>query len=150
MPQSIYFAGPLFHVYERQYIDECAAKLRAAGHTVFVPHQQQWEPPLTPARVFAKDMGGVKGATVILAILDGVQVDDGTACEIGIFWGLAQSDPSKKLIIGLSTDNRRIRKRDAGTSLDFNLFIEGCVRDRGVIVFSIDEAMAQLEALESK
>lgn len=149
MPQSIYFAGPLFHPYERHYIDECANRLREKGHQVFVPHQQQWEPPLTPERVFAKDCGGVKGATVIVAILDGVQVDDGTACEIGLFWGLAQHDPTKRLIIGLSTDARRLRKRDEGRSLDFNLFVEGCVRERGVILYSIDEVLAQLEQLEA-
>lgn len=99
MPQSIYLAGPLFMPYERAYISECAVKLRAKGHKVFVPHENQWEPPLTWKQVFTKDMGGVHGATVIVSILDGVQVDDGTACEIGIFWGLAQSDPTKKRMV---------------------------------------------------
>jgi nucleoside 2-deoxyribosyltransferase len=35
----IYFAGPLFTPYERNYIDQCAAKLRAEGFEVFVPHE---------------------------------------------------------------------------------------------------------------
>jgi len=35
---KIYFAGPLFTPYERSFIDECAAVLRADGFEVFVPH----------------------------------------------------------------------------------------------------------------
>ncbi len=37
----IYFAGPLFTPYERGYIDECAAQLRADGFEVFVPHEHE-------------------------------------------------------------------------------------------------------------
>ena len=36
-------------------------------------------------------------------------VDDGTACEIGIFYALMQADPSKKGILGLLTDLRGTR-----------------------------------------
>jgi nucleoside 2-deoxyribosyltransferase len=41
MSFHVYFAGPLFTPYERGYIDDCAMKLRAAGMTVFVPHEQK-------------------------------------------------------------------------------------------------------------
>ena len=37
----IYFAGPLFTPYERSFIDECAAALRADGFEVFVPHEHE-------------------------------------------------------------------------------------------------------------
>jgi nucleoside 2-deoxyribosyltransferase len=149
MAQRIYFAGPLFMPYERQFISECAARLRQMGHEVFVPHENKWEGPIGPELVFEKDMSGLGPATVIVAILDGVQVDDGTACEIGIFWGQSQHNPDKRLLIGLSTDSRRLRKRDQGASLDLNLFVEGCIRDKGVIVHSIDEVIAELMKLEA-
>ena len=35
---TIYFAGPPFTPYERGFIDECAAQLRADGLEAFVPH----------------------------------------------------------------------------------------------------------------
>lgn len=149
MPQRIYLAGPLFMPYERQFISECAARLRQMGHEVFVPHENKWEGTLTPKVVFDKDMSGLGPATVIVAILDGVQVDDGTACEIGIFWGSAQHNPEKKLIIGLCTDSRRLKKRDQGVPLEVNLFVEGCIRDKGVIVHSIDEVISELMKLEA-
>ena len=54
----------------------------------------------------------------MLAILDGSAVDDGTACEIGMFHALMQSDDSKKGIVGLLTDIRGRR----GESIGVNLF----------------------------
>lgn len=148
MPQRIYLAGPLFMPYERQFISELAARLREMGHELFVPHENKWPGQLTPQIVFEKDMSGLAPATVIVAIVDGVQVDDGTAAEIGIFWGMAQHDASKQKIIALCTDSRRIRKRDEGQPLDLNLFVEGCIRDKGVIVHSVEEVVAELQKLE--
>jgi hypothetical protein len=78
----------------------------------------------------------------MLAILDGSSVDDGTACEIGMFHALMQSDPSKKGIVGLHTDIRGSR----GESTGLNLFVQGVIEDAGRIVGTIDEARAVLEA----
>jgi len=72
----------------------------------------------------------------MLAILDGPMVDDGTACEIGMFHALMQADPSKKGIVGLLTDIRGAR----GESTGVNLFVQGVIEDVGTIVGSIDEA----------
>ena len=97
----IYFAGPLFTPYERGYIDECAAQLRADGFEVFVPHEHELaQTDTTAGWIFAKDMDGLGPADAVLALLDGPTVDDGTACEIGIFYALMQSDPAKKGVIG--------------------------------------------------
>ena len=72
----------------------------------------------------------------MVAILDGPAVDDGTACEIGMFHALMQSDPSKKGIVGLLTDIRGMR----GESSGLNLFVQGAIEDVGCIVASIEEA----------
>ena len=45
---KVYFAGPLFTPYERAYIDDCAAQIRAAGIKVFVPHEIPLPDPVTP------------------------------------------------------------------------------------------------------
>ena len=89
----IYFAGPLFTPYERSFIDECAARLRGEGIEVFVPHENALALPDTrPATIFAKDWTGLSTADAVVALLDGPMVDDGTACEIGIFYALMQND----------------------------------------------------------
>ena len=142
---KIYFAGPLFTPYERGYIDECAARLRAEGFDVFVPHEHELaQSHTTPDWIFAKDMEGLGSANAVLALLDGPMVDDGTACEIGIFYALMQSDPTKKGVVGLLTDLRGSR----GESSGINLFVEGCIEATGGdVVSSFDDALAALRRL---
>jgi nucleoside 2-deoxyribosyltransferase len=138
----IYFAGPLFTPYERGYIDDCAAKLRAEGFDVFVPHEHELaQSDTTPGWIFEKDLDGLGPANAVLALLDGPTVDDGTACEIGIFYAQMQTDPSKKGVVGLLTDLRGTR----GESNSVNLFVEGCIEATGGrIVHSFDEALELL------
>jgi|SRR5262245_12204291 len=138
----IYFAGPLFTPYERGYIDDCAARLRDEGFDVFVPHEHELaELTTSPDEIFAKDWQGLEPADAVLALLDGPIVDDGTACEIGIFYALMQSNPEKRGIIGLLTDLRGTR----GESNGLNLFVEGCIRaSGGEIVHDLDDAVVLL------
>ena len=78
----------------------------------------------------------------MVAILDGPSVDDGTACEIGMFHALMQSNSSKKGIVGLLTDIRGTR----GEATGVNLFVQGAIEDVGRIVASIEEACDVLRA----
>jgi hypothetical protein len=98
---------------------------------------------VSAAWIFAEDRPGVEGADAMVAILDGPSVDDGTACEIGMFHALMQSDDSKKGIVGLLTDIRGLR----GESTGINLFVQGVIEDAGVIVDSFDAAHAALRRL---
>jgi nucleoside 2-deoxyribosyltransferase len=139
----VYFAGPLFTPYERSYFDECAARLRSAGIEVFVPHENALAAGDTsPATIFQKDWDGLVTADAVVALLDGPLVDDGTACEIGIFYALMQSDPAKKGIVGLLTDLRSTLGHE-GHGL--NLFVEGCIDAGGRIVGSVDEVVEVLD-----
>ena len=145
---KVYFAGPLFTPYERAFIDECAVQLRAAGFDVFVPHEHELalDGTVTAERIFAKDWAALSEANAVLAILDGPVIDDGTACEIGIFYGLMQDDPSKVGIVGMSHDIRY--QRDSareGEVKGLNLFVVGCIEAVGTIVTSLDEAQATLD-----
>ncbi len=82
----VYFAGPLFTPYERSFIDECAGRLRADGIDVFVPHENALAAgDMSAATISAKDWKSLSDADAVVAVLDGPMVDDGTACEIGIF-----------------------------------------------------------------
>jgi nucleoside 2-deoxyribosyltransferase len=145
---KIYFAGPLFTPYERGFIDECAAQLRAAGFDVFVPHEHELalDGTVTAERIFAKDWAGLSEANAVLALLDGPAIDDGTACEVGIFFALMRSDPAKKGVVGLVTDLRACRDSNReGEIKGLNLFVVGCIEAAGTIVTSLDEAQAVLE-----
>jgi hypothetical protein len=76
----------------------------------------------------------------MLAILDGPMVDDGTACEIGMFHALMQRDDSKRGVVGLLTDLRGLR----GETHGINLFVKGVIEDAGEIVESFDGALEVL------
>jgi nucleoside 2-deoxyribosyltransferase len=138
----VYLAGPLFTPYERSYIDECAARLRADGIDVFVPHENALAAgDTTAATIFRKDWDGLAGANAVVAVLDGPMVDDGTACEIGIFYALMQGDPAKKGVVGILTDLRSTRGHE-GHGL--NLFVLGCVEAAGKVCGSMEEVLAVL------
>ena len=145
----IYLAGPLFSEAERAYLDELASRLRANGHEVFVPHEQFTDEivELDAARVFRVDLAGVRAANLLFAWLDGPMVDDGTACEIGIFSELvASGDPRYVGIVGLATDLRILRRR--GTPGDgINLFVAGAVAANGEMTWSVDDALAAVDRL---
>jgi nucleoside 2-deoxyribosyltransferase len=143
----IYLAGPIFTPYERAFLDDCASRLRAEGFDVFVPHEQGLVGlDAAPAAVFAVDAGGVESADAVLAVLDGPAVDDGTACEIGLFHGLKQRDPQRKGVVGLLTDLRAERRGEFAT----NLFVRGCIEaGGGAVVNSLDDALAILHGWES-
>lgn len=135
----VYFAGPLFTPYERSFIDDCASRLRAEGIDVFVPHENALASGDTsPATIFEKDWNGLSESDAVVALLDGPSVDDGTACEIGIFYALMQADPAKKGIVGLLTDLRSTLGHE-GHGL--NLFVHGCVEAAGKICRTLDDVM---------
>ena len=191
---KIYFAGPLFTPYVRDFISKHAQMLRDSGIDPFVPHesfkpevtpeileslvqkglisQEALEkqsatdlvstlvrkgrvkreelglPPLTPEVIFEKDMVGVASAHAVVALLDGTQVDDGPACEIGIFCGLTHTDPTKKGIIGFMTDSRGLRRADHGHGI--NLFVLGAIEECGMIMNDFQDVIQQLQIWETE
>ena len=141
---KVYLAGPLFTPYERTELDRIAARLRAAGMDVFVPHEKVLGTEgITPASVYAIDRAGLLGADAVLAILDGTDVDDGTACEIGMFAEAVGRDPGRRGIVGLLRDLRGLR--GPGGTPAMNLFVRGCIESVGLVTSDEDEAIATLE-----
>ena len=112
---KIYMAGPLFTPYHRAFIARNAQRLSEAGFICYVPHERgvtreiEWASghPRTAGGIFDMDYEMVAGANAIVALLDDPDVSSGTACEIGIFYGLMQNDTTKKGILGLLTDAER-------------------------------------------
>lgn len=141
----VYLAGPLFTPYERGFLADVAARIRAAGIEVFVPHEQDFPEPIDAEVVFRKDGTGLFPADAVVALLDGSMVDDGTACEIGIFYGMRQHDATKKGVVGLLTDSRFVGSH--GRTLEgrgVNLFVLGCIEQMGTVTSSVDEVVETL------
>ena len=85
----IYQAGPLFSEAEREWHKALKARLLTAGHEVIWPGDLITQEEIAewgdeaPARILQRDLEGVISCNAVVALLDGPQVDDGTAFEIG-------------------------------------------------------------------
>ena len=145
----IYVAGPLFSTPSANGSmgsrPGCASTASiASSRTRTSPSSRE----LTPEEVFRVDSRGVRDANILLAWLDGPVVDDGTACEIGMFAQLvAGGDPRYRGIVGLVTDLRLQRRRGDAAGDGMNLFVIGAIESAGRVCWSVDDAVVALRDL---
>jgi len=121
-----YVAGPLFDDGERWWISEVERLVAGCGYETFLPHRDN--PPKTAHNVRAiydNNVGAIDRCDLVVASLNGITTDDGTAWEIGY---AAARD---KRMIGIHTDWRRRFDDEV-----VNLMLE-CSLD--TIVRSLDE-----------
>jgi nucleoside 2-deoxyribosyltransferase len=139
---KLYFAGPLFTTSERAWNTEVAAALRAAGHEVFLPQEQ--EPGRDAAGIFAGDVEGIDWADGLVAIMDGPDPDSGTSWEVGYAFG------RKKWIVLVRTDIRA----STGSAGDYNAMLAESATIRidlpaastVQVIATVLEALARIEA----
>jgi len=138
---KIYFAGPLFTPYERDWNMALGAALREAGHEVFLPQEQ--EPGKDAAGIFAVDVGGIDWADGLVAIMDGPDPDSGTCWEVGYAYG------TKKPVVLVRTDFRDL----AGKAGTYNPMMAESATERldlpaastTEVIAAILEALAKIE-----
>ena len=112
-PRS-YIAGPLFDEGERWFIEKIEAMVAEAGFETFLPHRDN--PPKVKDNVkeiFENDKRGIDACDLVVANLNGITTDDGTAWELGYAYA------NGKYLIGLHTDWRARFKHEV-----VNLMIE--------------------------
>ncbi len=133
---KIYQAGPLFSDADRAWHWVFKAKLEAAGYDVLWPGDLfAAGEKVTAKQIMEADRDALLSCDVVVALLDGAQVDDGTAWEIG--YACAKGMP----VIGLRTDIRLCADSDGGL---VNAMIQGSVLD---ICRSGDEVIGVLDTL---
>ncbi len=95
-----YVAGPLFNAYEQAFQAELEQALAKLG-TTFLPQRDC--PQTNPDAIFASCIAGIDQSETIVANLSGVDVDSGTAFEVG--YAYAKGKPiygvRSELAIGL-------------------------------------------------
>jgi len=118
----VYLAGPLFSEAEQTWHMTFKKQLEESGHHVIWPFElisaeqiTQWGQD-APRQIMKTDSKAIDASQVVIALLDGTQVDDGTAWEIG--YAYAKDIP----VIGIRTDFR-----NAGDTIHsaVNAMIEG-------------------------
>src|SRR3989442_287320 len=83
--RRVYVAGPLFTKADRTSNERVATTLASAGFSVYLP--QRDAPPATgpgyARAVYDRNRKELRGSDLVVAVCEGLHVDDGTAWEIG-------------------------------------------------------------------
>jgi nucleoside 2-deoxyribosyltransferase len=135
--QRVYVAGPLFDEGERYWIETVERLVAEEGFVTFLPHRDN--PPkdeFNVRQIFDNDRRGIDECQVVVANLNGIITDDGTAWELG--YAFAKG----KYLIGLHTDWRQRFAHEV-----VNLMLE-CSLDR--MVHSLDELRVALREFAAR
>lgn len=135
-PLNIYLSGPLFSRGEIAWAGRVKAFLedRIDGVKVIWPHEIV-SCSCGKREIFETNLKALNESDVMVALLDGPQVDDGTAWEIGYFFS------HDKKIFGIRTDFRRAGETESSI---VNLMIEcSCL----VLVSGLDELARELQRI---
>jgi len=138
---KVFIAGPLFSQAEREFNIKVDEKLREHGFETFLPQRDVGkldellvkEGKRAYFMIFERDLKGLDWANAVVAILDGPDVDSGTAFEVG--YAFAKGKP----VIGLKTD-MRVFARDEEVN---NMLAQG-VR---ALVGNLDEMVSKLKKI---
>ena len=126
-----YVAGPLFDEGERWWIEKVEQLVAQAGFETFLPHRDN--PPkdeFNVRQIFDNDKRGIDECDLVVASLNGLTTDDGTAWELGYAYATG------KYLIGLHTDWRNRFEHQV-----VNLMLECSLHQ---LVRSLDELRAAL------
>ena len=100
--KNVYLKAPLFSEAERDFKCKLRDELEGLGMSVFLPQEHSndtnTQRDARQERIFSKNVSTIDNTDMMVAVLDGVDVDSGTAWEIG--YAYARGLP----VYGLRTD----------------------------------------------
>ncbi len=133
----IYMAGPLFNEGDRYTNQRNSDALRALGYTTFLPQEvviTNKSSELVKAACFYMDLKAIRLCDVLLANCNGLEIDSGTAAEIGLGYGLG-----KRMILYKSDVRNYYNER-----FRLNNFVGGLVGNK--VCASLEAVLRALEA----
>ena len=152
-----YLANGLFSIGDRLVNELLAKEIRKVIPEIdlYVPQEND---AINDKHAFANslaiaeaDMEKLQNSDVLIAVLDGIEIDSGVAAEIGVF------STYNRPIIGLFSDVRQLGRdnqqkinalMEDGTENQFiyrNLFVIGIIKRNGVIVSTVEEAVESVK-----
>ncbi|MGQ9460411.1 MAG: nucleoside 2-deoxyribosyltransferase [Candidatus Bathyarchaeaceae archaeon] len=132
----VFLAAPLFSEAERNFNSKVAKRLRDEGFQVWLAQESPFIHKGTPKekkKIYEADISALKACDVVVAVLDGAEVDSGVAFEMGYATALG------KPMIGLKTDHRTFSKME-----DVNLMLEVPLIK---LCNSIDDVITELKSI---
>ncbi len=143
----VYYARPIFTPAERDYNSRIESMIDELGieRNKWGGKRDENDTRSRAKRVFDSCFAGIAPANAVLAILSGTEVDDGTACEIGIFYAMMEQDPTKLGIVGLLDDWRTNVTDEHLQGKGLNDLLAGCILRGGRLVHTPEDAFDQLK-----
>lgn len=154
-----YLANGLFSMGDRYVNEVLARQLREAIPAIdlYVPQEN---PAINDKSAFATseaiaqaDLAALAASDVLIAVIDGIEIDSGVAAEIGVF------STFNRPIVAVFTDVRQqgtthpqkleILQQDP-TENQFvyrNLFVVGLIKQNGVIVSTLEAAVTAVKSV---
>ena len=136
--KKVYMAGPLFNEGDRYCNQRLSDALRADGYTTFLPQEvviDKDSTVLVKTACFYMDHKAIKLCDYLLANCNGLEMDSGTAAEIGLGYGL-----SKKML-AYKSDVRNYYNE----TFRLNNFVGGLLDNR--IYSTVDEVLQTIKTL---
>lgn len=168
---NIYLAGSIFYYGDELRNKEWAAKIRAAipNVSLYSPIENTDINGIEGKKKFAgskeiesADNNRLDNTDILIACIDGDVLPSGTCAEIGIMREKIRRG-DHKYVIGIATDNRECSRthspqKDVGGASDIcenqycyqNLYVVGCIKQSGILVNNIDDAIAFLKKVEGE
>lgn len=147
---KIYLATNFFSDMGFEWTKKVGYRLRSLGFDVYIPQENgeindKSNNEVTDVDIANGDNKYLEDANILVACLDGVEIDSGVSAEIGYFSGLIRAEkrlsvcPKSRTIIGIYTD---IRQNASGDNRFYiNLYTKGLVNLNGKVCSSVNEAM---------
>ena len=168
---KVYLAGAIFYYGDVLRNTEWAQKLRAAFPNIdlYSPIENTDINGAEGKRRFAGsreiadgDNARLDNTDILVACIDGDVLPSGTYAEIGVMREKIRRG-DHKYIIGIATDNREmskthsIAKEEGGASALCenqycyqNLYVVGCIKESGILVDNIEDALAFIKEHEEE
>ncbi|MGB8218329.1 MAG: nucleoside 2-deoxyribosyltransferase [Candidatus Methanoperedens sp.] len=134
--KTVYLAAPLFSEAECDFNRKLRDLIIDEGFLVFLPQEDSNNIHVEKNRqeiIFNKNLAALDGSDIIVAVIDGADVDSGTAWEIGYAYSKG------KPVLGLKTDFRTL-----GIEGTVNLMIERSI----VLCTSVSELLNRLKPMQ--
>ncbi len=134
--KTVYLAAPLFSEAECDFNRKLRDLIISEGYEVFLPQEDSNNIHVEKNRqeiIFNKNIAALDRSDIIVAVIDGADVDSGTAWEIGYAYSKG------KPVLGLKTDFRTL-----GIEGRVNLMIERSI----VLCTSVSELLNRLKSMQ--
>ena len=130
----IFISGPLFSECERKYNIELKKEIEKLGHTVVLP-QEITKIDDSLSDIFLKIPKEIQKSDLIIGVLEGADIDSGTAWEIGYAYSL------NKKIIGIRTDFRTLGDKEG----IMNMMITGSLFGLAFSIFELNKKISECD-----